>query len=72
MARHSVWTRANPRNGLERPHFVATGTVAVAPAQESLRTPHRDEGPSCFDTTRTQKPKESKALSEPTRTAQEH
>ena len=29
MARHSVWTRANLRNGLERPHFVATGTVAV-------------------------------------------
>jgi hypothetical protein len=25
--------RANPRNGLERPHFVATRTVAVAPAR---------------------------------------
>jgi hypothetical protein len=24
MARHSVWRRADPRNGLERPHFVAT------------------------------------------------
>jgi len=35
MARRSIWTRAKPRNGLERPHFVATGTVAVAPAQRT-------------------------------------
>src|SRR6266436_5911856 len=33
MVRRSFWTRAKHRNGLERPHFVATGTVAVAPAQ---------------------------------------
>ena len=33
MARRSVWTRAKHPAGLERPHFVATGTVAVAPAQ---------------------------------------
>ena len=72
MARRSIWTRATPRNGLERPHFVAMASVAVAPAQELLRTPHRDEGPSCLDTTRTQNPNESKARSEPTRTAQEH
>lgn len=72
MARHSVWTRANHRNGLERPHFVATGTVAVAPAHELLSTPHRDEGPSCLDTTRTQKRNESKAPNEPTRIAQEY
>lgn len=72
MARHSVWTRANPRNGLERPHFVATGSVAVAPAQELFRTPHRDEDPRCLDPTRAQKPNESKTTSEPTRTAQEH
>jgi len=32
MAKPSIWTRATYRNGLERPHFVATKTVAVAPA----------------------------------------
>ena len=31
MARRAVWTRVMHRRGLERPHFVATETVAVAP-----------------------------------------
>src|SRR5260370_24350003 len=35
MARHSLWTQANPRNALARPHFVAVGTVAVAPAERT-------------------------------------
>jgi hypothetical protein len=35
MARHSVWKRANHRNGLERPHFVATGTVrSLQPSEQ--------------------------------------
>jgi hypothetical protein len=34
MARRAVWTRVMHRSGLERPHFVATETVAVAPAHE--------------------------------------
>jgi len=38
MAQHSVWTRVMHRSGLERPHFVATETVAVAPDHE------REEG----------------------------
>jgi hypothetical protein len=71
IARWLILDAAKHPAGLERPHFVATGTVAVAPAQELFRTPHRDEDPRCLDTTRTQKPNESKAPSEPTRTAQE-
>src|SRR6266576_1135414 len=37
MARRAVWTRAKHRSGLERPHFVATETVAVAPAHKLNR-----------------------------------
>jgi hypothetical protein len=33
MKRRLIWTRAKHRDGLERPHFVATETVAVTPAQ---------------------------------------
>jgi hypothetical protein len=37
-----IWTLAKHRNGLERPHFVATETVAVAPAQGTAKAavPH--------------------------------
>ncbi len=34
MARRAVWTRVMHRSGLERPHFVATESMAVAPAHE--------------------------------------
>ncbi len=34
MARRAVWTQVIHRSGLERPHFVATETVAVAPDHE--------------------------------------
>ncbi len=34
MAPRAVWTRVMHRSGLERPHFVATETVAVAPAHQ--------------------------------------
>src|SRR6266576_6184978 len=37
MARRAVWTRVMHRSGLERPHFVATETVAVAPDHERSR-----------------------------------
>ena len=36
IARRSLWPRPKHRVGLERPHFVATETVAVAPAQHNF------------------------------------
>src|SRR6267378_8713766 len=44
MARRAVWTRVMDRSGLERPHFVATGTVAVAPAHTNSAKHAAGEG----------------------------
>jgi len=44
MARRAVWTRVMHRSGLERPHFVATGIVAVAPDHTFAVTHAAGEG----------------------------
>jgi hypothetical protein len=43
-ARRSVWTRVMHCSGLERPHFVATETVAVAPAHKNAAKHSRAKG----------------------------
>ena len=44
MTRHRVWTRTKHPAGLERPHFVATETVAVAPARVLCPCPEMTDG----------------------------